>query len=1399
MSASSQHDSDGDQPLVADSSRQLNGRVSTELNPLSLTNLFAQDPECAAKHRERAQPARSMQFAGSQLDHELELRKLQVFVRIRPSVTAGAPHPAAAPQQPGQGKAGWQLENCVHATSKCAIAIAPPEASQAYKSGDRGQTYSFSRVFDCDTSQLEYYEQTAGPLVRDLLRNKQHNSVMMAYGITAAGKTYTIEGTKEAPGVMPRALVELFQGLGGHAEAVAARASYFEVYNEQLYDLLEEQPAGSLAHRPSLKLKEDSMGRVFVAGLSEVQVGTAGEALALLRRGSRQRQRAETGLNYSSSRSHSIFTVTLYQQGAEREGSPGVEGYGCRDEEEAGSEAGEQKLGRIAFVDLAGSERAQRTGNVGVRLKESVAINSSLMTLGRCLEVLRWNQQHKGAPSLRVVPYRESKVTHLFRDALHGWGQVLLSVNVSPVARDYDETSHVLKYAALATQIGTIQQAEAPRRTIKAVSPAIRKVKRKAALPPEARRGAQGGRGKRAKKAGGAAPAALPAWRHSELAAVPEAAEPESGEECGPQAQERRPDSPPGTGLVHRRVGQQGGDASDLSSGLEAGDGKDAWLAAADNGAAAEEEEEEEEEGGAGEGGELSDFGTPSTPVGEEGEAVAALQAQVQHLIADLQAAQERCVVLEAEVREEVAEEMAQLLRDMEESYQQRMAAAVQALERKQVAAVAEIGRRRKERGGKGGNNEDAGAQLAAELAADLAAAQDSAAEAAAEAEQLREQASRAECQLAGAQQQLTEVACQLEEVRAQAAAQAVQGEQDRAQAAQHTAGLESAAASAQLAVSEAEQQLAAERARAAETEAELAAARQQAEEVQANLAAKQRQVSGLQADLAAARQQAAATQVELAAAQQQAASLEADLAAARDVAEARHHQSCERYEAQLQEVVTQLEANRGMELEMAEGQGERLRKDNLALQHRLQAALAALAAYGSPLAGPGGMAARMAQAAPEGAGRGAGGTPHDIALARARQAAAADDMAAAAAAPGGSTLPRSRTRFACAAESGGSAHTGEHHAAATVAAPHAGLESVREEVQEEAAQSPQQAQQQHDQQAQQAQQQHEAAPAAGRPPGKPRKAVAFAALQQDADRVPGTAAHQEQQAPPAARQESRRGRRLTRAAAAALSLSEVALLAADLAPAAATATAEQAPALLEQADTAASAAPVASMQPAAAPALGQRGRRRTQAVPAAAAVRASELQAASQTTVAQAELPPLQPSQQAAVSGPDATCGPTGAAAGQGEEEDVPLMASVTFHQLCDRIVGPSSPEKVPPAAAVEAARPRRRGRAPLNKENSSRQYKAVQPSKAALAADSKAQGAVAREEAGAGKQRRKLLPGAPTSVEMRVALGELEESMSLRQHVANKQKQAAAAAAAGGPEAGGKRSRRQTQFFRL
>ena len=188
--------------------------------------------------------------------------------------------------------------------------------------------------------------------MRDLLRNPQHHSVMMAYGITAAGKTYTIEGTREAPGVMPRALLALFEGLATHVEPLAARVSYYEVggrggtggggargqsvrvmggggggpyhcplspstrsqkyrhdltdacallplvlllpvrllasllqvYNEQIYDLLDEQGVGPLGQRGVLKLKEDARGRVFVAGLSEVRrAGGQGKGRGVVR------------------------------------------------------------------------------------------------------------------------------------------------------------------------------------------------------------------------------------------------------------------------------------------------------------------------------------------------------------------------------------------------------------------------------------------------------------------------------------------------------------------------------------------------------------------------------------------------------------------------------------------------------------------------------------------------------------------------------------------------------------------------------------------------------------------------------------------------------------------------------------------------------------------------------------------------------------------------------------------------------------------------------------------------------------------------------------------------------------------------------------------------------------
>ncbi|KAL4528188.1 hypothetical protein Ndes2526B_g07967 [Nannochloris sp. 'desiccata'] len=949
-------------------------RMSQEINPQNLADLFADDPGYDALNKtNRAeaplsqQVSRAMAFAGSGIEDEFEMKKLQVFVRIRPTATNNAAVNAST-SVAANSSSHWDAENCIHAAAKHTLAIAPPEGSMAYKAGDRGQTFTFSQVFEAATTQEEYFSATAGPMVDDLLRNPQHNSVMMAYGITAAGKTYTIEGTKTAPGVLPRSLTALFDGIARHmdAESLAIRVSYCEIYNESVYDLIEEAHNGwGVQKRPALRLMEDARGRVSVAGLSEVEVTTAEEALGVLRRGAKHRQRAETGLNFSSSRSHSIFGINLVRRQdvqAPAEDAEDCKGVATTSASTAATLKPVQveRLGRMSFVDLAGSERAQRTGNVGIRLKESVAINSSLMTLGRCLEALRWNQQQQAlsrsnatastaaaaAGPLKVVPYRESKVTHLFRDALHGYGRVVLSVNVSPCVKDYDETAHVLRYASLATAIGTLQQAEAPRRTIKAVTPgALRRAKRKAA--------AKGAKDEAARKAKKAAEAAKEAERAAMEAELPKAA----AEEAEPTPSIAIKGIAEPSTAYRNAAGCVDEDAATgattVSAPAPAAPPSSATAAAALAGVAEGEEEvvyevmgrrllsdefdnvaaapsfavpaasvgekeatreelrelndEDEvfspnyccvdaEEGLDFAGGAI----TPSTPCsddyddlegeeeGEENEAIAALQAQVHQLLQNLQAAEERAVLLEGEVREEVAGEMAGLLKDMEESYRERLTAEVAAAE----ARAAKNAAAAKNHSSKGGGNKRKGGRDGNRRSNDTSENL----EPSATSDQLEETTKA----LDNAQLEIASLRAELELHQAEAREQA-----ERLAKAQEAASAACAAAEA------ATEELALVHARADSLAAVFAESRRRSEDV---------------------------------------------------------------VKDRLREEVTQLEANAAMELEMAEQQAERLRKEKY----------------------------RMAAACPSGGGGngcGAAGTPHDLALARARQAAAAEDAAAAAAA----------------------------------------------------------------------------------------------------------------------------------------------------------------------------------------------------------------------------------------------------------------------------------------------------------------------------------------------------------------------------------------------------------------
>eukprot|EP00877_Chromochloris_zofingiensis_P006000 jgi/Chrzof1/1653/Cz10g16010.t1 len=325
---------------------------------------------------------------------------LQVFVRLKPIPSRADTCMTAANDEGRLLKATWKNKEAL---------------------------YKFSKVFLGDSSQSTIYAGAATAMVQDFVAMKQPSAVIMAYGVTSAGKTYTMQGTPDKPGLVPQALKQIFQGVESFKEeGVQVSLSVYEIYNENIHDLLAPTDNRS---KPTLKLKEDKQGRMLVVGLNEVNVHSAKEALDLQKRAAKVRQSAGTCANQQSSRSHAVCTIKLQRH--------------------ANTPQAQQCL--LHFVDLAGCERVARTGNAGARLRESVAINTSLMTLARCLEVLRYNQMHPNEQ--KVIPYRESKITHLFKDVLHGQGRFVMLVNVSQAVQEFNETKRVLQYAALASKI----------------------------------------------------------------------------------------------------------------------------------------------------------------------------------------------------------------------------------------------------------------------------------------------------------------------------------------------------------------------------------------------------------------------------------------------------------------------------------------------------------------------------------------------------------------------------------------------------------------------------------------------------------------------------------------------------------------------------------------------------------------------------------------------------------------------------------------------------------------------------------------------------------------------------------------------------------------------------------
>ncbi|VEU19749.1 DEKNAAC100334 [Brettanomyces naardenensis] len=294
------------------------------------------------------------------------------------------------------------------------------------------RTYTVDQVFGPGSDQEMFFNGVALPLCEEFI--KGYNCTIFSYGQTGAGKTFTMCGEiQEAAehdsiprdaGIIPRILSRLFDTLDSSIETII-KCSFVEIYNEELNDLLSGTNSIPRLRIYEQKRKGEPSKSIRIDGLEEFQIHSLHEGISLLREGINRRQTAATRLNDLSSRSHSIFTITLLTK--------------------KGQTNTEYRQVKMNLVDLAGSENIGRSGSITMRAKEAGSINQSLLTLGRVINCLVDGDLY--------IPYRESKLTRLLQDSLGGNTKTVLIANVSPSLTDLQPTLSTLEYASKAKNI----------------------------------------------------------------------------------------------------------------------------------------------------------------------------------------------------------------------------------------------------------------------------------------------------------------------------------------------------------------------------------------------------------------------------------------------------------------------------------------------------------------------------------------------------------------------------------------------------------------------------------------------------------------------------------------------------------------------------------------------------------------------------------------------------------------------------------------------------------------------------------------------------------------------------------------------------------------------------------
>ncbi|XP_017331126.2 kinesin-like protein KIF20B isoform X2 [Ictalurus punctatus] len=435
------------------------------------------------------------EMAAAQDSSCLDREFLQVYLRVRPFSQAEIEN--------------GESQDCITIHPPDTVLLKAPRSSLSARASEKSvpqtaQRFQFSQVFGADTSQKDLFDGTVRNLVRDVLEGK--NSLVFTYGVTNAGKTFTFLGPEHDVGVLPRSINMIFSSLEGRIftqtsvkphrsrdvlklsreqqveENISKRnllrllrenetqrntsslnsssrsegpdpadpdssasdrsfgvdtdlharfsvwVSFCEIYNENVHDLL-EQPSGTGTRRANLRLCHDTKGNSFIKDLRWVQVNSSDEAFKVMKLGKKNQSISSTKLNQLSSRSHSIFTVRILR----------IEDV---------SSLSVQSVSELSLCDLAGSERCGKTQNKGDRLKEAGNINTSLLSLGKCINALKGSQQAR-----QHVPFRESKLTHYLQGFFTGRGRAAMIVNINQCASMYDETLNVLKFSAVAQKV----------------------------------------------------------------------------------------------------------------------------------------------------------------------------------------------------------------------------------------------------------------------------------------------------------------------------------------------------------------------------------------------------------------------------------------------------------------------------------------------------------------------------------------------------------------------------------------------------------------------------------------------------------------------------------------------------------------------------------------------------------------------------------------------------------------------------------------------------------------------------------------------------------------------------------------------------------------------------------